>query len=45
MSKKYSKIYIGTSGWVYGDWEGIFYPEDLAPKDLPSHLRIGMGVN
>ena len=26
-------IYIGTSGWVYGHWEGIFYPEDLPSKD------------
>jgi len=28
-----SKLYIGTSGWVYSHWEGIFYPEDLPPKD------------
>jgi len=27
------KLYIGTSGWVYGHWEGIFYPENLASKD------------
>jgi len=27
------KLYIGTSGWVYGHWEGIFYPEDLSSKD------------
>ncbi|MCL4378371.1 MAG: DUF72 domain-containing protein [Actinobacteria bacterium] len=24
-----SKIYIGTSGWSYDEWNGIFYPEDL----------------
>lgn len=32
---KYNKrIYIGTSGWSYGDWsDGVFYPEDLAEKD------------
>ena len=24
-----SKLYIGTSGWVYSHWKGIFYPEDL----------------
>ncbi len=24
---------IGTSGWVYGHWERIFYPEDLPSKD------------
>lgn len=23
-------IYIGTSGWQYRHWKGIFYPEDLA---------------
>ncbi|RLC93819.1 MAG: DUF72 domain-containing protein [Chloroflexi bacterium] len=24
------KVYIGTSGWVYGHWRGLFYPEKLA---------------
>ncbi|MGB7291620.1 MAG: DUF72 domain-containing protein [Thermodesulfobacteriota bacterium] len=34
MSKKTKgEIYIGTSGWVYNDWQGIFYPGDLRPKD------------
>lgn len=34
MSKKTKgEIYIGTSGWVYNDWQGIFYPGDLSPKD------------
>jgi len=27
------KLFIGTSGWVYGHWDGIFYPEDLPAKD------------
>jgi uncharacterized protein YecE (DUF72 family) len=27
------KIFIGTSGWIYGHWQGIFYPEDLPSKD------------
>jgi len=31
MSK--GKIFIGTSGWVYSHWEGIFYPESLNSKD------------
>jgi uncharacterized protein YecE (DUF72 family) len=30
MAKK--EIRIGTSGWVYDDWKGRFYPEDL-PQD------------
>jgi len=31
--EKLGKLYIGTSGWVYGHWEGIFYPKDLPSKD------------
>ncbi|MCK4520695.1 DUF72 domain-containing protein [Candidatus Parcubacteria bacterium] len=27
------KVFIGTSGWVYSHWDGIFYPEDLSGKD------------
>lgn len=27
------KIYIGTSGWIYWSWEGIFYPEGLISKE------------
>jgi uncharacterized protein YecE (DUF72 family) len=27
------KLFIGTSGWVYGHWTGIFYPEDLPSKN------------
>ena len=29
------KVFIGTSGWVYGHWVKIFYPEDL-----PSSQRL-----
>ena len=28
---KQSKIRIGTSGWTYAHWQGVFYPEDV-PK-------------
>jgi len=27
------KLFIGTSGWIYGHWEGVFYPENLPSKD------------
>lgn len=27
------KINIGTSGWSYKDWKGIFYPEKLKPAE------------
>ena len=33
MKNKIRRIFIGTSGWVYNDWEKIFYPEDLRSKD------------
>jgi uncharacterized protein YecE (DUF72 family) len=33
LGQNMSNLYIGTSGWVYGHWEGIFYPEDLPSKD------------
>jgi len=24
------RIYIGTSGWIYSHWSGLFYPKDCA---------------
>jgi len=27
------KLYVGTSGWIYSDWNGIFYPKGLSSKD------------
>ncbi len=30
-------IHIGTSGWVYGDWQGRFYPEDVKGSDRLSY--------
>ena len=27
------ELHVGTSGWTYDDWRGIFYPEKLKPKD------------
>ena len=26
------EIRIGTSGWFYKHWQGIFYPEDISQK-------------
>ncbi len=31
--KKTGELHIGTSGWAYNHWNGIFYPQDLAEKD------------
>ena len=27
------KLWIGTSGWVYKDWRGLFYPKGVAQRD------------
>jgi uncharacterized protein YecE (DUF72 family) len=27
-----SRVFVGTSGWVYPHWRGRFYPNDLAAK-------------
>jgi uncharacterized protein YecE (DUF72 family) len=28
------KYIIGTSGWNYPHWKGVFYPEDIPPKTV-----------
>jgi uncharacterized protein YecE (DUF72 family) len=28
------KIYVGTSGYGYKEWKGIFYPDKIAPKEM-----------
>lgn len=28
------KIFVGTSGYGYKEWKGIFYPEKISPKDM-----------
>ena len=28
------KIYVGTSGYGYKEWKGIFYPEKISPKEM-----------
>lgn len=33
MSSFSSKIFIGTSGWAYNQWEGLFYPPDLSSSN------------
>lgn len=34
------KIYIGTSGWSYKHWKGIYYPESLPAKEwLTFHAK------
>jgi uncharacterized protein YecE (DUF72 family) len=26
------RVFIGTSGWAYRDWRGVFYPDDLPAR-------------
>lgn len=32
MAGRFGKIHIGTSGWHYAHWKGIFYPSDLPAR-------------
>jgi uncharacterized protein YecE (DUF72 family) len=37
MPRKSHRIFIGTSGWNYSHWRGIFYPEKLSTKEWFDH--------
>ncbi|MEW6486670.1 MAG: DUF72 domain-containing protein [Thermodesulfobacteriota bacterium] len=28
------ELYVGTSGYSYPEWKGLFYPEKIAPKEM-----------
>jgi len=28
------KLHVGTSGYSYKEWKGVFYPEKIAPKEM-----------
>ncbi len=30
-------VYIGTSGWSYDSWKGVFYPEKMTPPHFLEH--------
>ncbi len=30
-------LHLGTSGWSYRDWRGVFYPDELKASDYLSH--------
>jgi hypothetical protein len=35
------QFYIGTSGWSYSSWQGVFYPEKLEQKWwLPYYSQV-----
>ncbi|MHB2154898.1 DUF72 domain-containing protein [Calditrichota bacterium GD2] len=31
------RLYIGTSGWSYRDWKGVFYPEQIKQAQYLNH--------
>lgn len=37
MTTTFKNLYIGTSGWSYKDWVGVFYPEGTKAADYLSH--------
>ena len=32
-------IYVGTSGFSYKEWRGVFYPEEIRPADYLKYYR------
>jgi uncharacterized protein YecE (DUF72 family) len=28
------QVHVGTSGWAYPEWKGVFYPAKLPAKDF-----------
>lgn len=37
VEDKIKKVYIGTSGWSYTHWVGLFYPDHLKPVEFLSY--------
>ncbi|HYA32303.1 MAG TPA: DUF72 domain-containing protein [Thermodesulfovibrionales bacterium] len=38
------KIYVGTSGYGYKEWKGIFYPEKISPKEMLRFYSARLGA-
>ena len=36
-NQNYPRLFIGTSGWSYQHWSGIFYPLDIKPDKYLEH--------
>jgi uncharacterized protein YecE (DUF72 family) len=37
------RLYVGTSGFAYPEWKGVFYPSDLRQKDMLSFYASRFG--
>jgi uncharacterized protein YecE (DUF72 family) len=42
--RKVAPVYIGTSGWVYSDWQERFYPAELPSKERLSFYARNFGT-
>lgn len=38
------KIYIGTSGWSYSHWKGVYYPPKMKPTDFLSYYAKSFSI-
>jgi uncharacterized protein YecE (DUF72 family) len=45
MMKPENSIHIGTSGWSYKHWKGIFYPDKMKPTDYLSYYAKHFSVS
>lgn len=39
-----TSIHVGTAGWTYGDWNGVFYPAGVRGGDRLSHYAERFGA-
>jgi uncharacterized protein YecE (DUF72 family) len=37
-------VHIGTSGWSYGHWQGVLYPDGLPPRERLGHYVQRFGT-
>src|SRR5262245_51560961 len=43
-SRMMHPIRIGSCGWSYGDWSGVFYPKGLAASDFLPYYSERFGI-
>lgn len=44
MAKQSHRTFIGTSGWSYNHWRGVFYPDDISAKEWFDYYRKKFGT-
>src|SRR4029077_2075510 len=38
------QLFVGTSGFSYPAWRGVFYPEELPPKEMLGYYAKQLGA-